>query len=98
MNDKKIYIAGRITGYPEFKKHFGEAEKWLKGLGYIVLNPATLPAGLTQEEYMRICVPMLQICKEVYMLDGWEKSVGATIEHKLAVQANKKIRIESEGK
>ena len=55
------------------------------------LNPSVLPAGLTQEEYMKICIQMLHICDTIYMLEGWEKSVGAKIEHSLAVQAGKPI-------
>lgn len=95
-SEKKIYIAGRITGYKEFKKHFGKAESMLKNFGYIVLNPAELPTGLSQEEYMIICIPMLQICDAIYMLEGWEDSVGANIEHSLAKQAGKKIFYEEE--
>ena len=93
---KKIYIAGRISNYPKFKSHFRRAEEKLQKEGYITLNPAILPAGLEQEEYMRICIPMLNICSHVYMLEGWESSVGATIEHSLAKQAGKVIIYESE--
>lgn len=90
----KIYIAGKITGYDNFKEHFSKAEKLLVEKGYTVLNPATLPKGLTQEEYMRICVPMLQVCEAIYMLNNWETSVGANIELQLAKQAGKTILYE----
>lgn len=92
----KIYIAGRISGYDKFKEHFRDAEKKLKDEGYTVLNPAELPSGLTQEEYMRICIPMLHIADAIYMLYGWETSVGANIEYQLAKQAKKKILFEEE--
>lgn len=91
---EKIYIAGRITGYEKYKEHFARAESQLTYSGHIVLNPATLPPGLTEEEYMRICIPMLNICNSIYMLKGWESSVGAKIEHALASQANKAIYYE----
>ncbi|MGJ0848278.1 DUF4406 domain-containing protein [Tissierella praeacuta] len=90
----KIYIAGKITNYDNFKEHFNKAEKMLTEKGHIVLNPATLPKGLTQEEYMRICVPMLQVCEAVYMLNNWETSAGANIELQLAKQAGKVIYYE----
>lgn len=91
---EKVYIAGRISGYPNFYEHFENAELRLLELGHIVLNPAKLPSGFTQEEYMRMCIPMLNICESIYMLKGWESSVGAKIEHSLAVQAGKKIYYE----
>lgn len=90
-NKAKIYIAGPISNNPEYKKHFDRVERELNRLDYIVLNPSILPKGLTQEEYMRICIPMLNIADSVYMLKGWEDSVGARIEHALAKQANKTI-------
>ena len=92
--NKKVYIAGRITGYEGYKEHFAREEERLEKIGHTVLNPAILPKGLTQEEYMRICIPMLNICEIVYMLEGWETSVGATIEYQLARQANKTIHFE----
>ena len=70
----------------------------MKELGHTVLNPAILPEGLSQEEYMRICIPMLNIADSIYMLTGWEKSVGAKIEHSLACQADKKIYYENQEK
>lgn len=94
----KIYIAGRISNYPEYKEHFQRAEEYLRKQNCIVLNPAMFPAGLTQEEYMRACIPMLQISDSIYMLEGWEQSVGATIEHDLALQAKKAILYETDHK
>lgn len=91
---KKTYIAGRISNYEGYKEHFQREEEKLKEKGHIVLNPAVLPKGLSQEEYMRICIPMLNIADSIYMLKGWESSVGAKIEHSLAVQARKNIYYE----
>ena len=50
----KIYIAGKITGDKRYKAKFAAAEKNLQAAGHVVLNPATLPAGLEQADYMRI--------------------------------------------
>ena len=90
----RIYIAGKITDYDNYKEHFNKAEKMLTEKGCIVLNPAILPGGLKQEEYMRICIPMLQVCDAVYMLNNWKTSAGANIEHQLAEQAGKIIHYE----
>lgn len=43
----KIYIAGRIAGDRKYRAKFREAAKALEGMGHVVLNPATLPDGLT---------------------------------------------------
>lgn len=94
MEKQKIYIAGRISGYAAYQEHFKKAEDEIFEQGGIALNPATLPPGLSQEEYMRICIPMLNICDTIYMLKGWESSVGAKIEHALATQAGKIIMYE----
>ena len=94
----KVYIAGRISNYDNFYEHFLSAEVRLKNKGHTVLNPALLPPGMEQQEYMSICIPMLYVADEIYMLDGWEGSVGANIEHDIAKQSGMKIRYESEEK
>lgn len=82
---KTIYLAGPMTGIPEFNKPaFNAKAEELQQEGYIVLNPAALPNGLKWEEYMYICIPMLSVAEEIYMLKGWENSKGALIEHKEA--------------
>ena len=41
----KVYIAGKITGDPEYKRKFLSAHMEQKNEGHIVLNPAHLPRG-----------------------------------------------------
>ena len=36
----KIYIAGKITGDPNYREKFEKAEKFLAGQGHSVMNPA----------------------------------------------------------
>lgn len=82
---KKIYIAGPMTGLPEFNKPaFNAKAEELRKEGFIVLNPAVLPEGLEHHEYMDICLPMVQVADAIYMLFGWENSKGATMEHEYA--------------
>lgn len=79
---KKIYIAGPMTGYENFNRQsFNDAEARL----YIydkatVLNPATLPDGLTQGQYMDICLAMIRAADAIYLLKGYEESKGAMAE------------------
>lgn len=79
---KAIYIAGKISGDPEYKDKFMKAEEYLtKTKGYeVVLNPSKLPEGLTYEDYFPICFAMIDAAKAVYMMLGWEESRGANRE------------------
>tara|TARA_R110000772_G_scaffold24212_2_gene64118 strand:+ start:1541 stop:2260 length:720 start_codon:yes stop_codon:yes gene_type:complete len=80
------YIAGPMTGYVNFNREsFHSAGLKLSMKGHI-LNPAMLPDGLTQQQYMSICLPMVQAATHIFMLKGWEKSPGALTEHGLAVK------------
>lgn len=55
----KIYIAGKIAGDRRYRAKFREAAKALEAADHVVLNPATLPDGLTDGDYMRICMAMV---------------------------------------
>jgi hypothetical protein len=77
----KIYIAGPMTGLPNFNRDaFFQAESNLTLRGHYVLNPATLPNGLSQHEYMDICQAMVRSADAIFMLSGWEASRGALAE------------------
>lgn len=80
-----VYIAGPISGVENGNKEaFLRAEQLFKQLGYIVLNPHCLPAGLSEFQYMDICVAMVRSADAIYLLDGWEVSSGAIAERALA--------------
>lgn len=91
---KKIYVAGPMSGLPEYNRpaFFAEAKRQA-AMGYVVLNPATLPDGLTQAEYMSICLPMVMAADAIVMLPGWERSAGATAERFLAIKLRKEVFI-----
>ena len=81
MEQKKIvYIAGRITGVPEYWKPFEEAEDYLTAKGFIVLTPTRLPYNLDNERAMKICLAMIDQADAVYFLPGWNLSIGANLE------------------
>lgn len=76
----KVYLAGKITGDPDYKKKFAAAEEFYTGGGCIVLNPATLPEGMTGAGYMRICFAMIDCADLVVFLRDYEESDGARLE------------------
>ncbi|WEA31661.1 MULTISPECIES: DUF4406 domain-containing protein [Aeromonas] len=88
----KIYIAGPISGLPNFNRDAFNAEAHrLLGLGHVALNPAILPDGLEQHQYMAICIEMVKMADQLVMLPGWERSAGARAEHALAIKLGKAI-------
>ncbi|EOJ0049796.1 TPA: DUF4406 domain-containing protein [Enterobacter hormaechei] len=93
----KIYIAGPMSGLPDFNRDaFNHAHVFLGAKGHVVLNPALLPDGLTQAEYMDICLSMLRCADAVFMLRGWEKSAGARAENALAEKLEMEIIFQEE--
>lgn len=91
-----IYIAGKITGDPNYKEKFDIAATSLELQGHIVLNPAELPEGLLPADYMRICFSMIDTADAIYLLKGWYSSSGASIERNYAMYTGKSILTEGE--
>lgn len=70
----RVYIAGAMTGKFKYKEAFKKAEDRIKGLGHIALNPSFLPEGLA--DYFEINKAMIDQCDAIYVLSGYEESVG----------------------
>lgn len=78
---KTIYISGPMSGLENAnREEFDTAQERLVKKGFVVLNPAVNPDGLSYEQYMRIDMAMLAVCNAIYMLAGHLKSKGATAE------------------
>lgn len=83
------YIAGKITGDPEYRKKFASAQEELERQGYIVLNPALLPEGMAPSDYMRFCLAMLDTADVAFFLPGWMDSKGAQLEKQYCAYVQK---------
>lgn len=85
----RVYISGPITGHDDYLEKFEEAEMHLFDKGYGVVNPAALnavmPHNATHEEYMNICMELIDMYDAIYMLDGWQQSTGANREYGYAL-------------
>lgn len=107
---KSVYIAGPMTGYPNFNfDAFYAAEKELKEAGWIVYNPANkededaldpeakvdgdtrkaIDAGFDFRKVYLWDVEKVIMADAIYMLPGWEKSVGACGELAVAMAVQK---------
>lgn len=93
---KTVYIAGKITGDPNYKQKFGQAEEKLVERGWRVLNPAKLPDDLPYEKYDPICRAMIDGSDAAYFLKDWARSPGAVKEYLYAGERGIEIMLERE--
>lgn len=96
----KIYIAGKITGDPDYKAKFNAAAEAYKKKGYTLLNPSWMPEGMQKADYMRICFAMIDTADVVAFLPGYETSPGAQLELQYCFYIDKDVKLpddEAEG-
>lgn len=86
-----IYLSGPITGVEKYWEQFEEADDLFHSLGCVVLNPARLPQGLTNSDYMRLCFDMIDTADVVLLLEGWDRSDGATLEREFCRYIGKPV-------
>ena len=86
---KRIYIAGPMSGLPDYNyPAFNAAAEQLRAAGWVVENPAENepPACGTWAGWMRLGIAQLIRCDAVALLPGWSTSRGAMLEHYIALQ------------
>ena len=88
----KVYLAGKITGDPNYREKFAAAAKKLEErAGVTVISPAVTPEGLKKADYMRICFAMLESADTAVFLPDWEDSPGAQLEKHWCEYVGKKM-------
>nr|DAQ61474.1 MAG TPA: protein of unknown function (DUF4406) [Caudoviricetes sp.] len=96
----KIYISGKISGTDliETRKRFAAVAKAMKRIGVEPVNP--LENGLSEhdtwEAHIIKDIADLLHCNAIYMLQGWQESKGARIEHYIATEIGIPIMYEIE--
>lgn len=85
----KVYIAGPISGTTDYIKRFSKAAEQLREMGHDPINPvaelAHLPANTPYKSLLFIGLGLLASCNCIYLLKGWEKSIGANREYGFAL-------------
>lgn len=91
----KTYIAGPMTGIPEFNyPAFNAVAAQLRAEGVEVVNPAEQDSGSTGKPwdfYMRLGLRGLLECDAVVLLPGWKASRGARLERLIAEELGMRI-------
>ena len=82
MSEKqKVFLSGPVSSRPDtYKAEFAAAADLVERCDFIPLNPAILPVGMDQGDYMRIALALLETSDMVLLLDGWDHSDGAQLE------------------
>ena len=86
---QKIYIAGPMRGLPAFNyPAFNDWAKLHRDVGWDVVNPAEIGAQFgTPEQHA------LETCDAVFLMSGWQNSLGARQELATALHYGLKINI-----
>lgn len=95
----RIYISGPISGTADYKERFRQAKTEIAEMvktsmfDWTIINPVEFCEQIdgTWADYMDVCLAALRLCDAIYILRGWEKSKGATIEKLYAEEAGFKI-------
>lgn len=90
----RIYVAGPMTGIPNlnFPRFHAEAAR-LRAEGHDVVNPAEINADplARWEDCMRADIAELVTCEAIFLLPGFERSRGASLERHIAVALGMRV-------
>ena len=102
----RIYLSGPIAGIDGFEKRFDRWNRYLSNFGYEVVNPCDIlpyphagdcPPGYVTANghssacYLRTDLEALLMCDAIFMMPGWEYSIGSRLEHSVAAHCGIKI-------
>ncbi|MDD7304738.1 MAG: DUF4406 domain-containing protein [Prevotellaceae bacterium] len=105
MEKKKIYISGAIAHHDieERKNAFKIAAAYCKVCGFEPVNPfdniyhrCGVGEKADWRAHMRADLQMLLECDAICMMDGWEESKGAKLEHDVASTCGMTVYYESD--
>ena len=90
LKNKIVYISG-IPFYN--RPAFVDAERFIRAHFAVmaILNPAILPDGLRYDQYMQICIELVDVCDALVFLPGSQESPGAKKEIQRALYQDKGI-------
>lgn len=89
----KIYIAGKITGDESYRQKFLAVQRQIEEQGHIALNPAVLPKGMSNSDYMKICFAMIDAADRVLFIRDYYSSIGANLEYQYCGYIGKALEI-----
>lgn len=94
----KVYIAGPMTGIENFNfPEFEAAEDRLRRLGHYPISPhwnGDEDGDAGWANYMRRDIPWLLSCDAIYLLRGWDKSKGARLEARIALELGMDVMLQ----
>jgi nucleoside 2-deoxyribosyltransferase len=93
----KIYIAGPMTGLPDLNfPKFHEKAAELRARGWEVVSPAEINSDPTTawQDCMRADIAELIKCDAIFLLERWQFSRGASLEHHIATSLGMKVMYE----
>lgn len=82
-----LYVIGPVTGQEDLnRKAFEDAKEKLERVGYDVTIPHDIiPPNASRESALRLSIQAMLRCGGVAMLNDWEASEGAKLEHDVAI-------------
>lgn len=81
----KVYISGPMTGVAELNRQaFERAAQRLRAMGHEPVIPGDLhPTNTPYGDALRNALRAMLECDQYTLLDGWERSRGARLEHEI---------------
>ena len=90
MDDIVVYLSGKMKGVEDYNfREFNRVAGVLRGLGYVVINPAETAGGvkhMSRQWYFRMDYAMIANVDYVFVMPGWKDSPGAISEVIMATE------------